>query len=125
MPAPEILPAYRIVAAPEVLDHTTWPDSSIVMRLAPDEVLLVGTQAPHIDDPYAIVEAETGFVGAEMTRLDLDAWFRREAEWDLPNMDNFFRQGMAAGLPVKIWVNGDRAIVATRTSLRHELEARL
>ncbi len=54
MPALETLPATRIVAAPTALDSARWPDGSLPLRTAPDEVLLVhtasvsiGSSAPH------------------------------------------------------------------------------
>jgi hypothetical protein len=54
VPALETLPATRIVAAPTALDSARWPDGSLPLRTAPDEVLLVhtasvsiGSSAPH------------------------------------------------------------------------------
>lgn len=125
VPAPDFLPAMRVVAEPAALDSAAWPPSAIVMRLAPDEALIVGGSVPPLDDHHALVEPEEGFVGVEMVRADVREWMVREAEWEIPDSGPCFAQGMVAGLPVKIWANGDRALVATRAALRHDLGERL
>lgn len=125
VPEPEVLPAQRVVAEPGALDSANWPSTAVVMRLAPDEVLVVAGSVPPLDDPHALIEPEEGFVGVDSTRADIRAWMSREAEWEIPTSGQCFAQGMVAGLPVKIWVDGDRALVLTRASLRHDLAERL
>lgn len=125
VPGPEIIPAQRVVAEPGALDSATWPSSAIVMRLAPDEALVVGGSVPSLDDPHAIIEPEEGFVGVELGRAEVREWMAREAEWDIPAEGPCFAQGMVAGLPVKIQADGDRALIVTRASLRHDLGERL
>jgi len=121
VPEPEILPAQRVVALPGALDSATWPSTAVVMRLAPDEVLVVGGSVPPLDDPDALIEPEDGFVGVDSRRDDIREWMSREAEWEIPASGQCFAQGMVAGLPVKIWADGGRALVLTRASLRHTL----
>lgn len=125
VPGPEILPAQRAVAEPGALDSATWPSTVVVMRLAPDEVLVVGGSVPPLDDPHALIEPEEGFVGVDSGRADIREWMSREAEWEIPASGRCFAQGVVAGLPVKIWADGDRAVVVTRASLRHDLAERL
>lgn len=95
------------------------------MRMAPDEVLLVGGSVPSLDDPHALIQPEEGFVGVELGRARVREWMAREAEWEIPDEGPCFAQGMVAGLPVKIRADGDRTLVITRASLRHDLGERL
>ncbi len=125
MPVPEPLVAWRAIAEPAALDAATWPSEAVVLRIAPDEVLVIGEPGFDIGDPYAIVEPEDGFCAVTMDRARLEAWLARTAEWTLPKGDRYFAQGSAAGLPVKVWVEGDRGLLITRASLAHDLEERL
>jgi len=125
VPAPETLVAWRAVADPAALDEAPWPHDATVLRIAPDEVLIVGAGRVDIDDPHAIVEQEEGFCAVVMTRSELETWLARTAEWRLPSGDSWFTQGSAAGLPVKVWVDGDRALLITHASLARDLEERL
>lgn len=122
MPAPEILDALRIVADPSALDRVSWPGGTVPLRIAPDEVLAVGADSATVADRHAIVVREHGFCGLEMERATFDDWFSREAAW--PHPGDGFAQGDVAGLPVKVWIDAQRALVVTRASLRAELEAR-
>lgn len=125
MPAPEFLLAQRVVANPGALDSAAWPSSAVVMRVAPDEALLINGAMPPLEDAHALIEAEEGFVGVEMALAEVRDWLSREAEWQVPETGATFAQGMAAGLPVKVWSDGDRALVLTRASLKHDLDERL
>ena len=123
MPVCETLDAIRVVARPDALDRARWPADATVMRLAPDEALVVGADRVDVDDPHAVVARDHGFCGVHLGIEAFRRWFEREAAWDLG--DEGFAQGQVAGLPVKVWQGGDRVLVVTRVSLRHELEARL
>ena len=125
MPAPEQLVAWRVAADPASLDAAEWPAEVTVLRIAPDEALVLGAAPVEVGDPYAIVEPEEGFCAVAMSRAELEAWIARNAEWALPEGDRVFAQGGAAGLPVKVWVDGDRALLITRASLSRDLEERL
>lgn len=124
MPRPEILTAHRVVATPAALDAHVWHKKATILRLAPDEMLIIGSP-PSIDDPAVIVEEEDGFCGVWLDRPEAADWLEREAEWTLPPEESELAQGMAAGLPVKVWPDNDRVLVITRTSLMAELERRL
>lgn len=123
MPVPEILAGVRVVASPADLDAATWPAGATTLRLAPDELLVLGTDRVEVADPHALVEVEEGFSALSLSRSELAGWMEREAEWSLPQLGS--AQGMAAGLPVKVWAEGERALLLTRSSLAAELERRL
>lgn len=125
MPAPEILPGVRVVASPSSLAAAAWPDGMPVLPLADDEVLVLGEASVEVADPEALILPEEGFCGVTMEREVLEAWMEREAEWPLPTTRAYFAQGMAAGLPVKVWVDGGQALLVTRASLSRDLEDRL
>lgn len=95
------------------------------MRIAEDEALLVGADEVTVADPHAIIAREHGYCGVSMPRDEFDDWFSQHAPWRLPPGEPAFGQGAVAGLPIKVWADRDRALVITRTSLRHVLEERL
>lgn len=123
MPAPEILDAIRVVATPTAI--AALSSDGIVLQVAPDEALILDATDVAVDDDHAIVVPDDGFAGVQLPRSEVEDWCEREAEWELPDLVSFFVQGMVAGLAAKIWVNGDTALVITRTSLARDLEERL
>lgn len=118
-------PAVRVVATPESLAGAAWPEGVRVLAVAPDEVLVLGTESVQVDDPAALVEPEGGFWLVETTRAELEEWVATNATWPLPDAPRYFVQGAVAGIPVKLDVVDDRALIVTRLSLRHDLEDRL
>lgn len=123
MPAPELLDVIRVVATPDAI--AALESDGTVLQVAPDEVLVLDATDVAVTDPHAITVADDGFVGVQVGREAVVDWCEREADWPLPDLVSFFVQGMVAGLPVKIWMNGDTALVMCRTSLAADLEARL
>lgn len=123
MPAVELLSGLRVVSTPAALDGAAWPPGATILRLAPDEALAVGARHVDISDSNALVEVETGLCGVELSPSALVEWMQREAEWAPPAAG--FGQGMAAGLPVKVWLGDGSALVVTSASLASELEDRL
>ena len=123
MPVPEMLDVIRVVARPEAI--ASMSSDGVVLQVAPDEVIVLDATDVAVDDEWAITEPDDGFGGVELTRAEVEDWCRREAEWTLPDLVSSFTQGMVAGLAVKIWINGDRALVICRTSLAKDLEERL
>lgn len=107
MRAPEPLRVVRIVATPESLDRVEWPEGAAVCRIASDELLLLDhDQIPasiRIDDPHAIIRSDTGWVGVTMGVADARMWLSRTADWPPPERCPACVQGLAAGLPVKMW----------------------
>jgi hypothetical protein len=120
---PELLDVIRVVATPEAI--TTMSSDGIVLQTAPDEAIVLDATDVAVDDPYAITLPDDGFVGVQLARHDAESWCAREADWSLPELDTFFVQGMVAGLAVKLWVNGDTALVICRSSLARDLEERM
>jgi hypothetical protein len=123
VPALDRVRGIRVVAAPTALDRARWSgDPVTVLRSAPDDAFALGATAVAIDDPYAIVEDETGFVGG---------WFDVEAiaahlEWLLPRDRPAFAQGSIAGVPAKVWLpDGDRVFVVVAAAYADDLIGRL
>jgi len=146
VPGPEavaVLPALRVVADPAVLDgalvRALGPRladlGARVLRLAPDDLLVLtpGQRHPVLDalheeiagvDQHAIVTTEAGFAGAWFSADHVRRWVAGNADWLLPDGDGF-HQGQVAGLPAKILVDGQEALVAVPTPMARELAERL
>lgn len=121
----EILAGRRVVASPAAIDNAIWPASAMVLRIAPDDVLLVGDGPIEIDDPHAIVEPDGGFCAVRLAADRVIDLLAANASWQLPEARPCLAQGMVAGLPVKVWVEGDWALLISLTPFSSELEARL
>jgi hypothetical protein len=115
VPAPERLSAMRIAAARSALDAARWPKDAIVLRVAPDEVLVIAAEAMRVTsndiaDPHAIVEPETGFAGAWISSAETARLLERHCAWEWRQHAGGLAQGAIAGLPIKIWFEADRAL---------------
>lgn len=121
----EVLNGRRIVADPASLDTAEWPVGSVVLRIAPDDVLVLGEGAIALSDQHAIVEPDGGFCGVRMTELEVIRLLSRNANWHLPDVRPCLAQGMVAGLPVKVLVDDGRALLITLTPFAAELEEQL
>lgn len=142
------LEATRILAAPAALDDANWPEGAAILRIAADEVLVIGVAqvsrtgsslpipaalhaagglAPpdSVADPHAIVERETGFSGAWLPAEEAAAILSRTCAWELPVERPAFAQGAVAEVPVKLLLEEDRLLIAVQTPLAQELEDRL
>jgi hypothetical protein len=123
----EPLRATRVVADPVVLDSIEWPPASLPLRIAPDDVLVIGTAAHQVvvEDVSAIVVDEAGFVGVW---LSADQWAEVAAEhveWHVPGPGTL-SQGWVASVPAKVWMDADgRALVICAAAYRAELEERV
>jgi sarcosine oxidase gamma subunit len=108
---PERLPLVHIAARPAALDSAAWPAGAIVLRVAPDEALVLsGATSNPTGDPHAIVELEEGFVAIWMPALRAQELLARTCDWDLPAQRPAFAQGAVAGLPVKLWLEHERVL---------------
>ena len=129
MRALETLPGVRVVARPEALDAAPWGEKSIVLRLAPDDVFAIGASqadiASQLADEHAIVELETGFVGIWLTEDELRDLVLPHVEWPLPAARPALAQGLIAGVPAKLWLVDDRALLLCAAAHAHELTERL
>ena len=123
MPALDRLRGVRVVAEPGAVDRATWHDHDVtILRFAPDDAFGLSARTVDIDDERAIVEDETGFVGAW---LDPDV-VQPHIEWPLPAERPALAQGSIAGVPAKLWLPADGdALLLTAAAYAHDLETRL
>ena len=124
MRAPEPLPALRVVASSEALDEVTLPDEHPMLRLAPDELLLIGAASVQVTGENLVVD-ETGFVGWWLTPDELREQVVPHVDWPLPAARPALAQGLVAGVPAKLWLAEDRALLLCAAAYAHELEERL
>ena len=145
VPAAELLRARRIVASPAALDQATYPPDTLVLRIAPDDVLVIGGGALLVDDPHAIIEDECGFVSWSFPRPAFDATVAPFVEWELPSAGPALAQGdvsgpalaqgdvsgpalaqgCVAGIPAKLWFEAGRVVLVANAAYAHELIGRL
>jgi hypothetical protein len=123
--APERMHGTRVVASPAVLDAREWPDGAAALRLAADDLLLIGAALADMGDASAIVEEERGFVGWWLSSDELRDRVMPHVEWPLPDSRPAFAQGLIAGVPAKLWLAADRSLVLCQAAYAHELEERL
>lgn len=118
--------AIRVVASPAALDGCRWPSETTVLRLAADEALaLTDRPATDLDDPYAIVERETGFAVARLDWAEAARILEHECRWEPPRRRPALAQGAVAEIPVHLWLEQDRVLLVTRSAFAAELEERL
>jgi len=120
--APEDLHGTRIIAAPAVLDAVAVPGIRDVIRLAADDLFLLGNYKFIHTGPDALIqEDETGFVGWWLNPNELEH-VGHHIDWPLtPGLN----QGLVAGVPAKVWLGPDRCLLLVARAYAHELEARL
>lgn len=124
MHGPEHLVGLRVVAKPAVLDATVWPAAATVLRIAADDVFVINTATVDIADEHAIIEAETAFVGWELSPTEFDQSFQHHLEWQIPAERPVFVQGLAAAVPTKFWLQDDTVLVICTAAHAHELAER-
>ena len=116
----------HIVADPNALDEADWPEGSLCLRIAPDEVLVTAeVAAGDVDDPHAIVERETGFSALWLDEAEAMERLARTCAWELPAERPAFAQGSVADIPVKLWFEKGRVLFLTQSSWVADLEERL
>jgi hypothetical protein len=121
--APEPVVATRIVAAPAALDAVQLPASAVALRLAPDDLLVLADVSPDVADPDAVVVPDPGWAGAWLEVGVAADLLARHADWQVP--DGGLAQGAAAGVPVKVFVAGDRTLLLVPAAFAAELVERL
>jgi hypothetical protein len=124
--APERLPLARIAAAPAALDGAVWPDGALVLRVAPDEALVLDGGALELEaDRHAIIEPEDGFAGIWLDAAEARELLARTCDWELPAARPAFAQGAVAGLPVKLWLEEDRILFLVPAPFAVEFSERM
>jgi len=121
----EPLDCFRVVSTPSALATAAWSPEAIVLRTAPDEVIVVGSGAPRFDDPHAIVEPDRGWRGGWVAIAAAEAFLRSAADWQLPEQRPVLAQGMVAGLPVKVWIEAERALFVVSHTVADDLIERV
>ena len=120
----EPLPGIRVVATPGGLDGASWDGRDVtVLRITPDEALGLGADRVQLDDPDAVIEPETGFVGVRLSAADLDR-LRAHIDWPIPTDAGTLAQGKVAGVPAKLLV-GDPPLLVVQAAYAVELVGRL
>jgi hypothetical protein len=121
----------RVVAAPAALDAATWPEGTLPLRLAPDDVLLIAADLADVnvrvavDDPDAIVADDAGFAAVVLDEPAAGAILPRVVEWPLPTSRPALAQGALAGLPARLWCEDARVVVLVPAPFAADLEERL
>ena len=124
MRAPESLAALRVVAAAEVLDEVVPADDQPALRLAADDLLVIGSASIQVTGEHLVVD-EAGFVGWWLTPTEMTELVLPHVDWLLPTDRPALAQGLIAGVPAKLWLAQDRALLLCAAAYAHELEERL
>ena len=123
MRAPEALRGTRVVASPQVLDALAWPEAVAALRFAADDLFALGATNPQVAD--AIAEEEAGLVGWWLSLEELHVHVLEHVDWPLPATRPALAQGLVAGVPAKLWLTRDRALLLCAAAYARELEERL
>ena len=124
MRAPEPIHALRVVASPDALDDLAWTDEVAALRLASDDLLAVGAASVQVNGEHLVVD-EAGFVGWWLTPDEVREQVLPHVDWPLPTARPALAQGLVAGVPAKLWLSEDRALLLCAAAYAHELEERL
>ena len=119
----------RITAKPAAIDAATWSSDAIMVRVAPDDALVIDATvddaaAVAAADPHAIIEPEAMFRGAWLDDAQLEA-LTHKLEWPLPTTRPALAQGMVCGLAIKLVMQADRTLLIVSGSAFHEVPDRL
>ncbi len=123
MRAPDQLHGLRVVAKPAALDAVRLPKGATMLRIAPDDAIVVDAATLILDDPFAIVEPEYAFVHWRLTPEEFEG-VAHHIEWSLP-VSGRLGQGLIAGVPAKILIKADHVMLVVSAGLAHELVERL
>jgi len=115
----------RVVASPEALDTARWSKGTVVLRLAPDDVFAIGASDMELADEHAIIVDEAGFVGMWLHDDELSQRVVPHIEWPLTLTRPALVQGLIAGVPSKLWLEDDRALLLCAAAYGRELADRL
>jgi hypothetical protein len=121
--APELLSGLRVVAKPAAIDAAALPTGATMLRIAPDDAIVVGVATLTIDDPFAIVEPEYAFIHWKLTPQEFEE-VTHHIEWSLPAAGQL-GQGLIAGVPAKILIGSDHVMLVVSAGLAHEISERL
>jgi hypothetical protein len=122
----ETMRGTRIAGDPSLLDRGIPGHTAIVLRIAPDELLVIprGHDAAN-GPPELIAVEETGFVGCWLTPDELSARVLPHIDWALPAARPVLVQGFVAGVPAKLWLESSRVLLLCAAPYAYELAERL
>ena len=115
----------RVVMSSEALDTAPWTDEVVVLRFAPDDVMILGATTTDVSGEHAIVVDEAGFVGCWLTAQELTDHVLPHVDWSLPDERPMLAQGLVAGVPAKLWLTADRSLLLCAAPYAYELSERL
>jgi hypothetical protein len=121
--APDPLHGLRVVAKPNAIDSMSLPAGATMLRIATDDAIVTDAATLTVDDPFAIIEPEYTFVHWRLTPEELTG-VTHHIEWPLPDAGEL-GQGLVAGVPAKIMIKPDHALLIVSAGLAHELMERL
>ena len=121
--APEPIAATRIAARAVALDALELPAGTLALRLAADDLLVLGEVAPAVADLDAIVLADTGWAAAWLEPAAAAELLARHAEWRPPA--DGLAQGALAGVPVKVLATPERTLILVAAPFAAELVERV
>ena len=125
MLALETIRGLRIVAGPAGIDSIVVADGAIVLRFAPDDAFVLVDGPLEDVDLDAIIAEESGFVGCWLTPAEVASRLVPHIEWQLPKARPMLAQGLIAGVPAKLWLATDRALLLCAAPYAHDLAERL
>jgi hypothetical protein len=115
--------ATRVIACKAALDTVAVTAGATILRFADDDALIIDGEATRLDDPDAIIEPETGLVGAWF--LDA-ATLQPHIAWPLPEGRGVVAQGAIRGVGARIFIDESRrALVLVAAPVAQELAERL
>lgn len=120
------LSSTHIISTPAALDAMIWPAEACILRIAPDEVLVMPPlERIDIDDPHAIIMTDSGYVGLWLPQDEALDFLERHCEWALPLERPAFAQGKIAGLPAKLWFEETQILFIVPAPFAADFEERL
>ena len=125
MPGAEFLPGRRVVATAAAIAGAAFPAGSLVLHIAPDDVLVIGDGPIDLTDEHAIIEADSGWCALRMGDDDVLAILASHAAWEPPADRPALAQGMVAGLAAKVYLDGPGSLIIVAAPFAAELEDRL
>ena len=108
MPVPEQLIGTRVVADPAAIDRLHPGSGARLVRIAPDDVFVIGAAEIQVDDAHAIVEPECMFTGVWLDTSLVESWVATNADWHLPR-ELVDRPKQGFGFPLGVWMRTELA----------------
>jgi hypothetical protein len=123
----EAMAATRVVSTVDALDAMTVPPDAIVLRIAPDEAVVIDANPSDIDvaDDDAIVTGDTSWCGMWTDAATCDRLLATGADWRPPPRRPTLAQGMMFQLPVKVWLAEERVLVVVPRVVAADLAIRI